>query len=92
MANRNFNAEFWEIVWWNETDERDPIELAATDFRTVNAACFILFSKDDGNAEKIQDYSELCNMVGGEYYLSRAEMGAVMEISEDRLMRDSKNG
>lgn len=92
MAERDFNAEFTQIVHEEELTELDPIEQAANDFRMVRAARFILFAEMDDRLGSIPDYHDLLHQVGGDYCLSETEMHAAMEVSEDRQAREYNNG
>jgi hypothetical protein len=86
MARRDFDTEFWEIICFNDEDERDPIELAAADFRLMRAARYIVVGEIDGEFAGELDYMELLAMIRYEYMLSPEEVDTAMSISEDRLV------
>lgn len=87
MTERNLNIEFWSIVRFNEQDDRDPIELAAADFRIVQAAKYLVEGEVDGKLPKEHGYTELLAVIHDEYLLTPEEINTAMDISEERIAR-----
>lgn len=74
---------------WSQTverltapEERDPIELAAQDMRTVRAAQYLILETETGYDE---DEEELLAQVGHEYMIGPDEVRAALELAEDRI-------
>ena len=79
---------FWDIIERMKSDERDPIELAASDMRVVRAARYVVLGLVDGPFPCEYDYTELLSLIRTEYLLSTEGVMAAMDISEDRVGRE----
>lgn len=86
MGKSGINQQFNEIVNGLELDNyRDPIELAADDFRVQQLVYFTL-KGDTTRIGDLADYRELFDQIGASYDLSEAELSVAVDLCEDRIL------